>query len=522
MSRYLFEDFTLDMERRELRRGRDLIHIAPQALDVLAFLIHHRERVVSKDDLIAAVWEGRVVSDSALTSRVNAVRAAVGDSGENQRLIKTLPRRGFRFVGQVTDEDTPAAPPTLSELAAVPPLALPDRPSIAVLPFTNMSGDPEQAYFAEGIAEEIITALSRCGGLFVIARNSSFSYRGRTADVQQVGRELGVRYVLEGSVRRAGARLRFTGQLADAASGAQIWAERFDGDAAEVFAMQDLITERVVAAIEPRLQLAEIERLKHKTSPNLNAYDLLLQAQALEFEYTEEGMASALTCLECAIAIDPSYAPALAFAAYCFAERRQQGWARNVVAETAQGLRLANRALEVNKDDANVLWMAAFAVRVLGADPKRSKELVMRSLQLNPNSAMALMQAGWAEAFLGNGIGALEHLAMAERLSPRDPRAWYMAAVAALANFVLGDFEQAAACASKALAYSPRFAPSLRVLAASQANLGRMNEAQATTQRLLLLDPRLTSTVLRTRLQHLSEVARMSLIAGLRKAGLPE
>src|SRR5262245_37526762 len=211
--------------------------------DLLAYVIQHRERVVSRDDLIAHVWDGRIVSESALASCINAARSAVGDSGEAQRLIKTLPRKGIRFVGVVRGETKPAE--TGSPTVAEPPksdLALPDKPSVAVLPFTNMSGDPEQEYFADGMAEEIITALSRCSWLFVIARNSSFTYKGKAVDVRQVGRELGVRYVLEGSVRRGGSRLRFMGQLIDATSGTHIWAERFDGEMSDVFELQDRFT----------------------------------------------------------------------------------------------------------------------------------------------------------------------------------------------------------------------------------------------------------------------------------------
>jgi TolB-like protein len=213
---YLFEDYSLDTDRRELRRGGSLVPVEPQVFDLLEYLIRNRERVVSRDDLVASVWQGRIVSESALSTRINALRAAIGDSGEAQRLIKTLPRKGIRFVGVVHEQLKPqamTAPGTGAEQAA---LTLPDKPSIAVLPFTNMDRDPEQEYFADGVAEEIVTALSRCNWLFVIARNSSFTYKGKAVDVRQVGRELGVRYVLEGSVRRSGNRLRFISQLIDA------------------------------------------------------------------------------------------------------------------------------------------------------------------------------------------------------------------------------------------------------------------------------------------------------------------
>jgi TolB-like protein len=516
--RYLFEDHALDMDRRELRRGCRLVPLAPQVFDLLAYLIRNRERVVSKDDLFASIWGGRLVSESALTTRINAARGAVGDSGEAQRLVKTLPRRGFRFVGAVREErPSDAADPT-----PPPAPALPDKPSIAVLPFANMSADPGQDHLADGVAEEIITALSRCAWLFVIARNSSFAYKGRAVDVRTVGRELGVRYVLEGSVRRAGDRLRVTGQLAEAGSAAHIWADRFEGGMRDVFDLQDRITESVVAAIEPRLQLAEIARLRHKPAPDLGAYDLLLRAQALEYEFTEASLAAALRCLEQALAADPSYAPAMALAAYCHAERYNQGWARSPTAEAAEGLRLAERAVELGRGDANVLWMAGFAVRALGADPHRARELLRRSLQLNPNSAIALTTAAWNEAMLANPGPALEMLRRAERLSPRDPRAWYMASAAALAHFAAGRFEQAVECAKAALAQNPRFTRTLRVLAASLAHLGRVECAARAMRELLRIEPHLTAEELRWRLRHMHGDVLEPFVEGLRVAGLPE
>jgi len=298
--RYLFEHCSLDTDRRELRCGADLVSIEPQVFDVLEYLIRNRERVVSRDDLLAKIWAGRIVSDSALTSRINAARAAVGDNGDEQRLIKTLPRKGIRFVGAVREDHTPSQAGSIipvrvdqpveeptgpvplrhaANVVSTPAFGVPDRPSIAVLPFTNMSGDPEQDYFADGMAEEILTALSRCKWLFVIARNSSFTYKGKSVDIRQVGRELGVRYVLEGSVRRGANRLRFTAQLIEAMSGAHIWADRFEGELADVFELQDRFTASIVAAIEPNLQLAEIERMKNKLAANLDAYDLMLRAQ---------------------------------------------------------------------------------------------------------------------------------------------------------------------------------------------------------------------------------------------------
>jgi TolB-like protein/cytochrome c-type biogenesis protein CcmH/NrfG len=523
---YLFEDFALDIDRRELCRGSILVSMAPQVFDLLEYLVRNRERVVSKDDLIASIWCGRIVSESALSTRINAARCAIDDTGEEQRLIRTLPRKGVRFIGAVREEQKPA-PVQQPEVAMAaerpsPALNFPDRPSIAVLPFANMSGDAEQDYFAEGMAEEIITALSRCSWLFVIARNSSFTYKGKAVDVRQVGRELGVRYVLEGSVRRGGDRLRFTGQLIDATSGAHIWADRFEGDVGDVFALQDLFTGSVVAAIEPKLQLAEIERLKHKPATNLDAYDLLLRAQQLEYEFTEESLAAALRYLEQALVIDPTYAPTMALAAYCYAQRHTQSWTQEPEAEAKYGLRLALRAIELGKDDANVLWMAAYAVWRLQMDADRARELAHRSLQLNPNSAVAMALAGRIETFLGDIDQSLQLLARAERLSPRDPRGWFITTGMAHAYFKEGRFDEAASAAKKALNQNPRFTIALRLLAASLVKQGRLSNAAEVMREVISIEPQLTLTKLRARLMFMDENDWHIYSAALRLAGLPE
>jgi TolB-like protein len=285
-----------------------------------------------------------------------------------------------------------------------------------------MSGEPEQEYFASGMAEEIITALSRCGWLFVIARNSSFTYRGKAVDVRQVGRELGVRYVLEGSVRRAGNRVRFGAQLAEAANGAHIWADRFEGDMSDVFELQDRITESVVAAIAPKVQFAEFARLKQKPAASLDAYDLYLRALQLDYECTEESLDEAIRCLDRAISLDPTFAPAMALAAFCYGERALQAWAKDFAAEAAEAVRLANRAVGLDPQNAEVLWMSAFAFTFFGGDPARGKELFDRALAINPNAAIGLAWSSLPEVNLGN-VGLMkERVAQALRLSPRDPR----------------------------------------------------------------------------------------------------
>ena len=319
--RYIFENYAIDTDRRELHRGADVVSVAPQVFDLLDYLIQNRERVVSKDELINAIWDGRIVSDAALTTRLNVARSVIGDSGDEQRLIKTLPRKGFRFVGQVREAQGPGGATVTGNLEEEPKraLPLPDKPSIAILPFTNLSSDPEQEYFADGMVDDIITALSQFKVLFVIARNSSFTYKGKAVDVKQVGRELGVRYVLEGSVRKAANRVRITGQLVDTATGAHLWADRFDGGLGDIFDLQDQVTERVVGAIAPAVEKAEIERAKRKPTESLDAYTLYLRGLAKFYQFAgRQANEEALRLFNSAIELDPDFASAYGRAAFCY------------------------------------------------------------------------------------------------------------------------------------------------------------------------------------------------------------
>ena len=279
--RYLFENYAFDTDRRELRRGAELVAIPPQVFDLLDYLIHNRDHVVSKDDLIDAIWKGRIVSETALTTRLNAARSAIGDTGDEQRLIKTLPRKGFRFVGTVREAEGPAAATAADnpEKPPKPALTLPDKPSIAVLPFHNMSDSAEDIYFADGIAEDIITELSCYPDLFVAARNSSFTYRGRAVQIADVARELGVRYVVEGSVRRGDNRVRITAKLIDALSGKHLWAQRYDRELQGVFAIQDDVTSSIVAVLPARIEAAATEAAARKNVDSLEAYDYLLRGK---------------------------------------------------------------------------------------------------------------------------------------------------------------------------------------------------------------------------------------------------
>ena len=332
-----FEDFVLDPERRELRRADTLVALEPQVFDLLLYLVRNRERVLTRDNILDAIWNGRVVSESTLTSRINAARRAVGDTGEEQRLIRTVARKGVRFVGEVTELSAMAKPAVTDPAPAG--LPLPDRPAIAVLPFTNMSGEAEQDYFSDGISEDIITALSKLRWFFVIARNSSFIYKGRTVHLRQVADELGVRYVVEGGVRKEGDRVRITAQLNDVATGSHLWAERYDRELADVFAVQDEITEAIVAAIEPQLYAAENFRAQRKPPDSMDAWDLLMRALSHYWRVTRQDHVVAQALLEKAIALDPNYGKALGLLGTSYMFTAHMGWT-----EMAAAISVAERA----------------------------------------------------------------------------------------------------------------------------------------------------------------------------------
>src|SRR5262245_26970981 len=325
---YLFEGYVLDTGTRELRRNDAPVAIEPKVFDLLAYLIENRQRVVGKDDLVAAVWDGRIVSDSALFTRINAARTAIRDSGEAQRLIKTLPRKGLRFVGAVREEQQPSGvaeagvEPKKPTPSLVAPLPLPDRPSIAVLPLDNLSGDKGQDYFCDGITEDIITELSRFSDLFVIARNSSFQYKGKAIDVREVGRDFGVRYILQGSIRRDGGRVRISAQLADAVTGTHRWAERYDRQLEDVFAVQDEMARTIATILAAHVKKAEIERTINKAPETWQAYDYYLRAADTHASFRSSWKATELyetrRLLEQTLAIDPNYARAHARLAHTY------------------------------------------------------------------------------------------------------------------------------------------------------------------------------------------------------------
>jgi TolB-like protein len=527
---FWFGDCALDTDRRELRRGAELVAVGPQVFDILVHLLENRERVVSKDDLLEAVWAKRIVSESTLTTHINAVRKAVGDSGEEQSLIRTVPRKGFRFVGEVREEnasiglnaENSAARSEFDQPKRPASLSLPDKPSIAVLPFQNLSGDSEQEYFADGMVEDIIAALSRMRWLFVIARNSSFTYKGRVVDVKQVGGELGVRYVLEGSVRKAANRVRIAGQLIDATTGAHLWADRFEGTLDDIFDLQDHVTASAVGAIAPQLEQAEIARAKRKPTESLDAYDYYLRGMAHFHRGTRESLEEGLPLFYKAIELDPDYASAHAMAGWCYFWRKINGWMSDPVREIAEGARLVRRAVVLGQDDAVALARSGHALGHLVGDLDGGIALIDKAKALNPNLATAWMLGGFLRAFHGEPDMAIEHFERAMRLSPLDPETFRMKTGTAFGHLLAGRYNAACSWAEQAFRDLPSFLFAASVVAASHALAGHIDQAQRAMRHLRELDPRLRISNLGDwiPLHRAEDVARFT--DGLRKAGLPE
>ena len=495
--------------------------------------IHVGDVIVDDDDIfgdgvnIAARLEGIAepggvcISDDAQRQIRGKVDTAFEDMGPQSLKNIAEPMRAWRLRMNASGSmAAPIEPPIESTQA----LALPDKPSIAVLAFQNMSGDPEQEYFADGMAEDIITALSRFKALFVIARNSSFTYKARAVDVKQVGRELGVRYVLEGSVRKAANRVRITGQLVDTATGAHLWADRFDGGLGDIFDLQDQVTESVVGAIAPAVEKAEIERAKRKPTASLDAYALYLRGLARLHQFgNRQANDEALRLFNSAIELDPEFASAYGRAAFCYVIAKINGWISDTENAVAEVKKLTQRAVELGKDDAIALAAGgnalAFVVRDLGV----GAGLVDRALVLNPNLAEAWNFGGWVKIWLGEPETAIERFARAMRLSPLDPWLMGMRAGTAYAHFFLGRYDEAASWAAMALQCSPDYLPGLRITAASNAMAGRPEQAHKAVARLRELNPTLRLSNFEDVFgpyRRAEDVARYE--EGLRRAGLPE
>lgn len=512
--RFRVDNHELESELRELSRDGVAIPMQPQVFDLLLFLIEQRDRVVSKDDLVARVWENRPISDSALSSRINAVRKALGDDGKAQRLIRTIPRKGFRFVGDCVE-----LPPAVS--AAPTPAAatiVSERPAIAVLAFKNMSDDEEQDYFCDGISEDILTALSKVRWFFVIARNSSFSYKGRDIHIRQIADELGVRYLVEGSVRKAGDRLRISAQLNDATTQSHIWAEQFDRRLIDVFAVQDEITNAIVVAVEPQIYAAENFRAQRKPPASLDAWDLLMRALSHYWRVTREDHMTAQTLLQKAIAIDSNYGQALSLLAASHMFGVHLGWAELTksarIAEDA-----ATRAVLLDREDAwahTALGSVYFSTRRLD-DALSEFETALR---LNSNFCLAQGYYALALSYAGRTEDSFEAAQRAIRLSPRDPSLALYYGIAAYARFMTRQYDEAIALAREAIRHRGDLTGAYRVLAVSAGMSGDRETAQMALAELRRTQPNISLTWIETQLPWSNDADREHYLEGLRRAGL--
>lgn len=468
-----FGTFCVNTDRLEMTQGNKSIPLQPQAFSLLVFLIQNAERVVSKDEIIETVWQGRIVSDGTLNARINALRRALGDDGVSQSVIKTFPRQGFRFVANlINQDDVPASPTTTSDVIT-------PKSSIAVLPFVNIGADQEQEYFADGLTEDLITDLSKHRDLFVIARNSSFSYRNSPKNVSDIGRELGVSHVLEGSVRKAGDRIRINAQLINARSGGHIWAERYDSDLLDIFALQDEITAKIASALHINLTNTEGRR-----THSVEAYELSLKGRAKFFMFSPETNQECINLLDQAIAIDPAFSNAWAEQVFPY----QSGWSF-AWAGYDDGLKIAaekaERALELapNSSLANSRygWVQTFL-----RQPKKSIQAFERAIEIDPNNAdtyfwfsEALNYAGQPQRAIDSGLTGLRF----DPVAP--PNALHHIAHG---YFLLGELELAENYERRAIRMAPSFPPARIVMAAILVEAGRLEEAKEHIFDLLSID----------------------------------
>ncbi|HET7803566.1 MAG TPA: winged helix-turn-helix domain-containing protein [Pseudolabrys sp.] len=477
-----FGPFRLDAGAGILFCGAEPTVLGRRAVALLRLLLERPGEPVSKEALIEAAWPGLAIEDSNLTVQISALRRIFGEAAGGAEWIETLPRRGYRYIGPDV-----ATAPVRTSLQETPPLVLPDRPSIAVLPFSNLSGDTEQDYFADGMVDDIITGLSRIKWLFVIARNSTFIYKGQAVDVKQVGRDLGVRYVLEGSVRRAADRVRITGQLIDAATGAHVWAERYDRRFEDIFALQDEIALSVVGTIEPSLRRAEVERVRRKRPDSLDAYDLVLQAQSDVYSGMPAQVTAALPLLERALTLEPTYALAHAFAAMCHHCLFLRAGLREE--SRVASIHHARAAILHGQDDAIALSFAGFSIGMDDHDHAAAFAALDAALAISPSSALTYIVGGVILGWAGEAERAIEWGERAMRLSPFDPWIWSAFHALILGHFHRGRFDEAVRAAYRAVQFNPGHSISHMLLAASLAKVGRLEEAKAAAARVLDLQP---------------------------------
>jgi adenylate cyclase len=517
---YLFEECVVDTDRRELRRQANLIPLEPKVFDLLVHLIERRERVISKDDLLASLWDGRIVSESALSTCINAARSAIGDSGDAQRLIKTLPRKGVRFIGEVRENQAQTGAVEVRR----PPFALPDRPSIAVLPFANLGGDPRQEYFSDGISGDIITELSRFSELMVIARNSTFQYKGKAVDVREVGRELGVRYVLEGSIRRNGDRIRINAQLIDATTGANRWADRYDRDLRDVFAVQDEVTRTIVALLVAHVNNAEAERTLLKPPAAWEAYDYYMRAaDAFGLDgrrYLPASLHEARRLLEQSLSIDSGYARAYALLSWTYVHTYVEPLDGDYL--NPRGLdhayELAKKAVQLDANlpqaHSHLGWALLFKRRHGAAIAEWE-----RARALNPNFIDHYYGLGLVYA--GEPAKAIEMLEANSRLDPFQHHVSHYPIIGH-AYYMCRRYAEAVPPLREGASRSPNIRIIPLWLAAAYAQLGQLAEAHVEAAEVRRIEPGFTIDKWKCTTVYKNPDDAEHLFDGLRKAGLPE
>ncbi len=509
---YRFGTFSVDTERLELTSDGEAISVQPQVFALLVFLIENRDRVVSKDETIEGVWDGRIVSDGTLNARINAARTALGDSGDEQRAIRTFPRRGFRFILELDGEGVAKPPGSDRRSAPV------DKPSIAVLPFVNMSGDPQQEFFADGITEDLVTALSQLRGFFVIGRNTTFSLKKSDADTRQIAEELGVRYVLEGSVRTAGDRVRVTAQLSEGETGRQIWGERYDRDLTDIFAIQDEVTGSVVGRLAPELYAAEHARQHRRPPQSLDAWECFVRAIHCYGQQSKQGSEEAMELLERAVELDPGYAQALGLYAITLSWRVIQRW-EPYEESLARAHDAARRAIAA---DANEAWahMGRGMVSMVSRDNSEGIISFARAAELSPNFAYAHAMLGAANAYAGNPDEAVRCVDSAKRLSPQDIFLDKFELYYSLAHFQAGRYQEAAQAAERAIQIKSEHANTHMIAAASYAHAGDQSRAEAALAKFKALVPNTNATNVQRAIAYRDPADRARIADGLRKAGL--
>jgi len=518
LGQIFFEGHSLDTDRRELKRGSDLVPIEPQVFDLLAYLIRNRERVLTKDDLIAAIWKGRPVSESTLTSRINSVRKAVGDTGGEQRLVRTYARKGIRFVGEVRESaDSSQAPNPQAPLTGAS-----GKPCIAVLPFVNIGDDKDQEYFSDGITEDIITALARNRSLLVIARNSTFAFRGLAGDVRRIGGDLGAGYLLQGSVRRLGSRVRITAQLVETEDGRNIWAEQYERPLQDLFAVQDEITATIVARLEPEVADEERSRADRKPPQTFNAWDFFRLGTSHFYKSTADDNREAQRLLRRAIELDPSLAAAHGFLSYSIVLSMIYFDTEPEDALLDEAVQIAKRGVALDDRDATIRFMYGRALLARKAYGEALSELEA-AIALNPNLAVAYCGLGDSLAYDGRVNEAVPYFERALALSPHDPLRWAFYAYGALAYLFAGEFEAAEDWAHKATRVPNCHYWGYAHRVAALGYLQRSDERKAALQDLLKLKPDFTCRLAQQHLFYLRDLRQLTgYIEGLRRSGVPE